>query len=169
MTTSRTAAVLTVLFVVGFFAFLLFRAQGWKLPSFAKPYLSGTARSAHAPEDTVYGMLDAARSGNTARYIDSFSGSLQQQIQQTIRESGKAQFSTYLTNQSARFQSVAVSISDQRSDREAQMRVEYVYTNRNEVQLFHLAKQAEGWKITGISSTDQIRTLIPFGTAVTDD
>jgi hypothetical protein len=169
MKTSRTPAVLTALFVGGLLVFLFFRAQGWKLPSFARPYHTGTTRSAGAPEDTVYGMLDAARSGNTAQYIDSFSGPLQQQIQQTIRESGRSQFSTYLTNQSARFQSVAVSTSDQRSDLEAQMRVEYVYTNRNEVQLLHLVKEGDRWKITGISSSDQIRTLIPFGTAVTDD
>jgi Domain of unknown function (DUF4878) len=166
---SRLPAVLTALFVCGLFAFLCFRGQGWKLPSFAKPYLPGSSRSASTPEDTVYDMLDAARSGNSAQYLDSFSGPLQQQIQQTIRESGKPQFATYLASQSARFQSVAVSISDQRSDLEARVRVEYIYTNKNEIQIFHLAKQAGRWKITGISSTDQIRTLIPFGTAVTDD
>lgn len=169
MSTSRKPAVLTALFVTGLFALLFFRAHGWRFPSFGSQYFAGSARSAKTPEDTVYGMLDAARAGNTARYVDSFSGSLQQQIQQAVRESGKSQFSTYLAGQGAQFQSVAVSIADQPSDLEARVRVEYVYTNRNEVQILHLKKETGRWKIVAISATDQIRTLIPYGTAVTDD
>jgi hypothetical protein len=114
-------------------------------------------------------MLDAARAGDTAVYVDTFSGPLQQQIQQVIREGGKTQFAHYLTAQSSSFQSVALSVADQPSDVEARLRVEYVYANRNEVQTFHLKKSAKRWKIIGISGTDQIKTLIPYGTAVTDD
>jgi hypothetical protein len=114
-------------------------------------------------------MLDAARAGDTAVYVDTFSGPLQQQIQQVIRESGKTQFATYLTAQSSSFQSVALSVGDQPSDAEARLRVEYVYANRNEVQTFHLKKSDGRWKIVGISGTDQIKTLIPYGTAVTND
>jgi hypothetical protein len=114
-------------------------------------------------------MLDAARAGNTGVYVDTFSGPLQQQIRQVIRESGKTQFATYLAAQSSSFQSVALSVADQPSDVEARLRVEYVYSNRNEVQTFHLKKSEGHWKIIGISGTDQIKTLIPYGTAVTDD
>ena len=55
------------------------------------------------------------------------------------------------------------------SDVEARLRMEYVYANRNEVQTLHLKKNDGRWKIIGISGTDQIKTLIPYGTAVTDD
>jgi hypothetical protein len=41
--------------------------------------------------------------------------------------------------------------------------------NRNEVQVFHLRKIGSRWKVVGVSSTDITKTLIPWGTAVTDD
>ena len=107
--------------------------------------------------------------GIRSSYVDTFGGPLRQQIQQVMRESGKSQFANYLSTQSGAFQSVAVSVTDQPSDAEARLRVEYVYTNRNEVQTFHLKKDAGRWAIIGISGTDQIKTLIPYGTAVTDD
>jgi hypothetical protein len=169
MTASRKPAVITAVLVAGLFALLFFRAHGWKFPSSPAHFIALSLRSAKTPEDTIYAMLDAARTGNTAQYVDSFSGTLRQQIQQAVRESGKSQFASYLTGQGAQFQSVAVSIADQPSDLEARVRVEYVYTNRNEVQVFHLRNETGQWKITGISATDQIRTLIPYGTAVTDD
>jgi hypothetical protein len=114
-------------------------------------------------------MLDAARNGDTKVYVDTFSGPLQLQIQQAVRESGKLQFASYLAAQSAKFQSVAISVTDQPSDVEARLRIEYVYTNRNEVQIFHLKKDEGRWRIIEISGTDQVKTLIPYGTAVTDD
>jgi hypothetical protein len=132
-------------------------------------FFSHSPSRTKTPEDTVYGMLDAARAGDTTMYVDTFSGPLQQQIRQVIRESGKTQFASYLTAQSGSFQSVALSVTDQSSDVEARLRVEYVYTNRNDVQTFHLKKEGGLWKILGISGTDQIKTLIPYGTAVTDD
>jgi hypothetical protein len=49
------------------------------------------------------------------------------------------------------------------------MRVEYVYLNRNEVQSFHLRRIDKRWRVVAISGTDLTRTLIPWGTAVTDD
>jgi hypothetical protein len=155
----RRPAVLT-----GFFMLVLL-----SLPVNVTDFLSRARPRSQTPEDTVYGMLDAARAGDTAVYVDTFSGPLQQQIQQVIRESGKTQFATYLTAQSSSFQSVALSVADQPSDVEARLRVEYVYANRNEVQTFHLKKSGGHWKIVGISGTDQIKTLIPYGTAVTDD
>ena len=165
----RRPAVLTGFFMLVLLSLLFLRTHIWRVPVNVTDFLSHSWPRTQTPEDTVYGMLDAARAGDTAVYVDTFSGPLQQQIQQAIRESGKTQFVTYLTAQSSSFQSVALSMADQPSDVEARLRVEYVYTNRNEVQTFHLKKSGGRWKIVGISGTDQIKTLIPFGTAVTDD
>ncbi len=165
----KRPAVLTGFFMLVLLSLLFLRTHNWRVPVNVTDFLSRSRLRAQTPEDTVYGMLDAARAGDTAVYVDTFSGPLQQQIQQAIRESGKTQFATYLTAQSSSFQSVALSVTDQPSDVEARLRVEYVYTNRNEVQTFHLKKSGGRWKIVGISGTDQIKTLIPYGTAVTDD
>ena len=165
----RRPAVLTGFFMLALLSLVFLRAHNWRVPANVTDFLSHSRPRTQTPEDTVYGMLDAARAGDTAVYVDTFSGPLQQQIQQVIRESGKTQFASYLATQSSSFQSVALSVADQRSDVEARLRVEYVYANRNEVQTFHLQKSGGRWKIVGISGTDQIKTLIPYGTAVTDD
>jgi hypothetical protein len=165
----RRPAVLTGFFMLALISLVFLRVHNWRVPANVTDFLSHSRPRIQTPEDTVYGMLDAARAGDTAVYVDTFSGPLQQQIQQVIRESGKTQFASYLTAQSSSFQSVALSVADQPSDLEAQLRVEYVYANRNEVQTFHLKKSGGRWKIIGISGTDQIKTLIPYGTAVTDD
>jgi hypothetical protein len=165
----KRPAVLTGFFMLALLSLVYLRAHDWRVPVKVTDFLSHSRPRAQTPEDTVYGMLDAARAGDTAVYVDTFSGPLQQQIQQAVRESGKTQFATYLTAQSSSFQSVALSVADQPSDVEARLRVEYVYANRNEVQTFHLKKSGGRWKIVGISGTDQIKTLIPYGTAVTDD
>jgi hypothetical protein len=167
----KRPALLTGLFLLILFSLVYLRGHGWRVPwpgAVSTLFSHSRARTA-SPEDTVYGMLDAARAGDTAVYVDTFSGPLQQQIQQVIRENGKKQFATYLTAQSSSFQSVALSVADQPSDVEARLRIEYVYANRNEVQTLHLKKSEGRWKIIGISGTDQIKTLIPYGTAVTDD
>jgi len=164
----RRPAVLTGLFILILLGLIFLRTHGWRVPMAVTAPFSHS-RVATTPEDAVYAMLDAARAGNTGVYVDIFSGPLQQQIRQVIRESGKTQFATYLAAQSSSFQSVALSVADQPSDVEARLRVEYVYSNRNEVQTFHLKKSEGHWKIIGISGTDQIKTLIPYGTAVTDD
>jgi hypothetical protein len=162
-------AILTTAFLALLLGFIFLRTHRWQLPVDLKVLLSRSRTAPATPEDTVYRMLDAARAGNTAVYVDNFSGPLQQQIQQVIRENGKAQFANYLTGQSTSFQSVALSVTDQPSDMEARLRIEYVYTNRNEVQTYHVRKVGSSWKIFGISGTDLTKTLIPYGTAVTDD
>jgi hypothetical protein len=163
----KRPGLLTALFLAFVLGLIFLRSHGWRLPANVNTLISRSTPI--TPEDTIYGMLDAARTGNTAGYVDSFSGPLQQQIQQAVRESGKTQFAAYLTNQSSSFQSVALSVTAQPSDLEARLRVEYVYSNRNEVQTYHVRKLSSRWKIVGISGTDLTRTLIPYGTAVTDD
>ena len=165
----KRPAILTGFFILILLSLIFLRTHGWRVPKEVSALFSRSPPRAATPEDTVYGMLDAARAGDTAVYVDTFSGPLEQQIQQVIRESGKKQFAAYLTAQSSSFQSVALSVADQPSDLEARLRVEYVYANRNEVQTFHLKKSGGRWKIIGISGTEQIKTLIPYGTAVTDD
>jgi hypothetical protein len=165
----KRPAVLTAAFLALLLGIIFLRNHGWRLPANVSPLFSRSGATPATPEGAVYRMLDAARSGNTAVYVDAFSGPLEQQIQQVIRESGKTQFAAYLTGQSLSFQSVALSVTDQPSDLEERLRVEYIYTNRNEVQTYHVRKFGSRWKIVGISGTDLTKTLIPYGTAVTDD
>jgi hypothetical protein len=113
-------------------------------------------------------MLDAARAGNANSYLDCFADPMRSQIQQVVKESTKDKFAAYLVAQNSAFQSVAITLNSQPSDHEAQAQVEYVYSDRNEVQYMHLNKDHGRWKITDVTSSQAIKTLIPFGTAVTD-
>ena len=60
-----------------------------------------------------------------------------------------------------------MSVTDHPGDTEAQVRVEYVYGNRNEVQNVYLRKDSR-WRIVKVAGSEQIKTLLPFGSTVTD-
>jgi hypothetical protein len=158
--------VFTVSFVLGLLLLVVLRTNSWRLP-LPSWIASGTASTAAGPEDAIYGMLDAARAGDTKFYLDAFSGTLRDQLLQVMKENIEPDFAAYLKSQNAAFQGVAVSVTDRPSDTEAQLRVEYVYSNRNEVQNIYLRKDAR-WRIVKVAGSEQVKTLLPFGSAVTD-
>jgi len=143
------------------------RSNQWRLPSPWSWTALGLRKAAANPEDAVYAMLDAARVGNVKAYLDCFSGPLREQLAATVKESTEAKFKDYLTTQNAAFQSIAVMVTD-RGDDQAVVRLEYVYNDRNEVQNIELKKQGARWKIAKVEGAEQIKTLIPYGTPVTD-
>jgi hypothetical protein len=159
--------VFTISLIVALLALVILRANAWRLPLPA--WVSRSFSSAPAtPEDAVYGMLDAARAGDTKTYLESFSGAMREQLLQVVKESSDASFAAYLKSQNSAFQGVAVSVTDRPSDTEAQLRVEYVYSNRNEVQNLFLRKESLRWRIVKVAGSEQVKTLIPYGTAVTE-
>ncbi len=113
-------------------------------------------------------MLDAARAGNTRAYLDSFSGPMHDQLLQIVNENTEPKFSAYLTAQNAAFQGVAIALIDRPSETEADARLEYVYSNRNEIQNLFLKNERGRWKILKVAGAERIKTLVPFGTATTD-
>ena len=158
--------VFTASFVLGLLLLVILRTNGWRLPlpSWTAP---GSSSASAGPEDAIYGMLDAARAGDIKAYLDSFDGSMRDQLVQVIKENAEPSFAAYLKSQNAAFQGVAVSVTDRPSDSEAQVRVEYVYGNRNEVQSVYLRKDSR-WRIVKVAGAEQIKTLLPFGSTVTD-
>jgi hypothetical protein len=157
--------VFTVSFVLGLLVLVVLSKNADRLP----PWLSGQFSSkADNPEDSIYGMLDAARAGNTQAYLDFFASPIRDQLLQVVKENSEPKFAAYLKSQNTAFQSVAVSVVDRLSDSEVQARVEYVYANRNEVQGLYLRKDASRWRIFKITGADQIKTLVPFGSTVSD-
>jgi len=159
--------VFTVSFIVALLILVILRTNGWRfaLPSWVtQSYSSAPA----TPEDAVYGMLDAARVGDTKTYLTLFSGALHDQLLQVVKENSEANFAAYLKAQNTAFQGVAVSVIDRPTDTEAQVRVEYVYFNHNEVQSVYLRKEASRWQIVKVAGLEQVKTLVPYGSAVTD-
>ncbi len=123
-----------------------------------------TQRAEATPQDAIYAMLDAARTGDVKKYMANYTGQMEQSLQRA--KSDSADFAKYLRDSNAALKGIAVMEPQSLSDREVKARVEYVYEDRNEVQFFYLEKSRDGWKISRVESAERVKTLVPYGTPV---
>jgi hypothetical protein len=75
-------------------------------------------------------------------------------------------FARYLIENNKQIKGFAVSEPQTLSGGEVEVRVEFVYQDRNEAQQFLLAKSAGEWTITGVHTAERVETLVPYGTPV---
>ena len=116
------------------------------------------------PQDTIYAMLDAARAGNVTQYLSHYTGQMEQALQRARSDS--PDFAKYLKESSEGIKGTTVWEPEFTSENEAKARVEFVYQERNEVQLMFLDKTPAGWKISRVDSAERVKTLVPYGTPV---
>ena len=161
MNKQRIAQIVTVLILAGALGVTLARKNGWN-----PRMMFSRQQTEPTPEDAIYGMLDAARSGDVKKYLAFYSGSMETSLRQSISESSEAAFRQYLEDTNRALKGVAVLAPEKISDREVKAQVEYVFQDRNERQTMYLEKTARGWKITRVDSTERVKTLIPYGTPV---
>jgi hypothetical protein len=155
MNRKNTATVATLLLLAGILATaVLRRGRG------QKPAPDAT------PRDTIYQMLDAARAGDPAAYVSHYTGSMESQLQQAIAEKSESGFKQYLLTSNADIKGVALAEPKMISDNEAEVAVEYVYQDRNEIQRMYLEKRADRWKIARVDGAERVKTLVPYGTPV---
>jgi len=147
-----TLAVLLVALGIG-----LARKTGWPLTDMT---------SARDPQDTIYAMLAAAKSGDVTAYLGSFAGQMEASLRQSIAETSEPAFANYLKDSHASLDGVAVSDPQPITDSEANVRVEYVYQDRNEAQMMRLEKDPKGWKISRVDGDQPVKALIPYGTRI---
>ncbi|MBZ5621330.1 MAG: hypothetical protein LAQ69_21760 [Acidobacteriia bacterium] len=133
--------------------------SGWRLGG------SGLRQPA-SPQDAIYGMLAAARAGDVAAYLANYTGPMHASLQESARETSDAASSAYLRDSNAAIKGIAVGEPQMTSDREASVRVEYVYQDRNEAQTVHLERANGEWKIARVDSAERVKTLVPYGTPV---
>ena len=151
------ARIVTVAVVLTLLAALAARKMGWRLPE---------AKASQDPQDTIYAMIDAARTGNVKAYLAEFTGQMEASLRQSLAETTESSFAKYLIDSNSAIQGVAVSDPQKITDQEAKVRVEYVFQDRNEAQTMYLEKSANGWKIARADSDERVKTLIPYGTPV---
>ena len=160
-------AVLTVVVLLSVLAGALLRSNHWQMPTSWKDWRSITLkRPPSNPEDGIYAMFDAARAGDAQAYLDCFSGQLHEQLAATAKEDAK--FKDYLLKQNSDVQGVAVTVTDRPSTDEARVRLEYVYSDHNEVQNVHLKREGARWKIINMDGVQPAQPLVPYGTKATD-
>ena len=87
-------------------------------------------------------------------------------LRQTLAETTEPAFARYLKDTNAAIKGAAIADPETVGDRQAKVRVEYIYQDRNEAQTMYLEKGDGGWKISRAQSGDRIKTLIPYGTPV---
>jgi hypothetical protein len=165
MTGERKARVVTIAVLAAALGIGLARKNGWSLPNF-KPSRIADTRTEENPQDAIYSMLNAARTGDVKAYLASFTGSMETSLKQTLAETTKVEFSRYLRESNASIKGIAVSEPRKVTDLEVAARVEYVYQERNEVQTMYLEKRPQGWKISRVDTQERVKTQIPYGTPV---
>lgn len=156
MTRQRAAQILSIVVLLAALTFVVLRRRD----------SAGTPTGEATPQDAVYAMLDAARTGDVRAYLNSTTGALRRSLEQAVAESGPTGFARYLRESNAPIKGVAITEPEALSDREVRMRIEYVYADRNEVQYVLAEKQGSVWRISRLDAAERIRTIVPYGTPV---
>jgi hypothetical protein len=169
MTRERLSTLITAGVMTGALAFLVAKNKGVTLTDLKPAAIAQSlAPKTPSPEDSIYGMLDSAKAGDTNSYLASYTGHMKDALRQSVTEATPSGFEKYLRTSNAAIQGVALTPPEKLSDSQVKVRVEYVYKDRNEVQFVYLMKEGSGWKIYQVDSAERIKTLVPYGSAVTD-
>ena len=99
-------------------------------------------------------------------YLDCFSGPLREQLSATAKEDAK--FKDYLLRQNSAVQGMAVTVTDRPNTDEARVRLEYVYSDHNEVQNVRLQREGRRWKIVSMDGAQSVLPVVPYGSKATD-
>jgi hypothetical protein len=125
-------------------------------------------KSAATPEDVIWQMTDAARTGEVQAYLDCFSGTLRQTLDKTAAEMGAAKFKAYLQQRNAEVTGIAVSALEQPEAQTAALRVEFVCRGKSEAQKHHFKCLNGQWHIERVDGGEQIPLPSPYGTGVAE-
>jgi len=175
MSRSVLSRVLTVLLMAGMLWMFGYKRQA--IFRQAQPAASGSGEShesqvpapespAGPPDSVVWRMVGASRAGDPARYLDCYTGEMEPRLRRDFEEMGAARSRNYLLETHRHLKGVAVRSPRMSSPIEAQVPVEYVYEDRNEVQRFYVKNVGGVWKIDRVEGAERIKTLVPYGTPV---
>lgn len=171
MTKERKVQIVTIGVILAAFGVAVGKKLDWKLPAssgaeFLAPVLAPSASKEPEPRDVIYRMLDAARDGDLDAYLNCYSGEMAKRLAQSVVEMTPDGFTGYLTRSNAEIKGIAINEPVLTSETDAEVRVEFVYADRNEAQQMFLEKLASGWKIRRVDAAVRVKTLVPYGTRV---
>src|ERR1035437_706117 len=133
------------------------RKAGW-FESAATP----AATTEDAVSAGIYAPMNAARAGDVSRYLAGYTGQMRTALQRSLEESGGAAFARYLQSLDAGVKGMAVSVEISGA-REAKACVEYVYQERNDVQVVYVEKESGGWGMARAEGVQSVKAAIPSG------
>jgi hypothetical protein len=167
MTRERKAQVATWGVLAGVLAVVGVTRIGWQ--GVAAPiasWIAGARKPAATPQDTVYRMMDAARDGDVRSYLNCYTAQMETTLRQLVMEKGEAALADYIRTFNASVKGVAIQEPDFVTEREVRLRVEFVYGDRNETQLYYLRQSTGEWRIARQENTEGAKVLVPYGTPV---
>jgi hypothetical protein len=156
----RKAQVITVLLLAGALVLVAAKWGGWQPAAILRSSAPAT------PQDTVYRMLDAARDGNVSVYLSCYAGAMESSLRQIVKEKGESALAEYIRNFNASVKGVALQEPAFVSENEIRERIKFVYSDRNESQIYYLQRTGARWQITGQENTEGVKVLVPYGTPV---
>jgi hypothetical protein len=126
---------------------------------------AGEAAALARPVEEAF---EAARAGDLEAYLAQFAGSLRSELARTRAEKGDAYLRSYLARFTAPVKGLAVRASEKETAGPDLVRcpVEFVYSDRNEVQAYFLEREGDRWLIRRIDPVRAAQTIIPYGTPV---
>ena len=167
MTRERKAQVATLAVLFGALALVAVKRGGWQASAASLSNLvAARAPAGVSPQDTVYRMMDAARDGDVRAYLGCYTGQMESTLRQIAAEKGEAALASYIRNFNASVKGVAIQNPQSTAEREVRLRVEFVYRDRNEAQIYYLEQSGGSWKIARQENAEGVKTLVPYGTAV---
>ena len=167
MTRERKAQVATLAVLFAALALVAVKRGGWQASAASLSNLvSVRAPAGVNPQDTVYRMMDAARDGDVRTYLGCYTGQMESTLRQIAAEKGEAALASYIRNFNASVKGVAIQEPQSTAEREVRLRVEFVYRDRNEAQIYYLEQGGGSWKIARQENAEGVKTLVPYGTLV---
>jgi len=82
-------------------------------------------------------------------------------LRQIVKEKGESAMAEYIRNFNASVKGVALQEPQFVSQDEVRVRVEFVYSDRNESQIYFLQRTGARWRITGQENTEGVKVLVP--------
>ena len=160
MKRERQAEIVTVFVLAGALVLVAARRSGLQPATILQSTASAT------PEDTVYRMLDAARDGYVTAYLSCYTGPMESSLRQIVKEKGENALAEYIRNFNASIKGVALQPPQPMSDNEMRERIEFVYDDRNETQIYYLQRNGARWQIASQENAEGVKALVPYGTPV---
>jgi hypothetical protein len=139
-------------------------------PGFDRPAApsTGTSRtpSGESPAETrVLAILESARRGDVAGYLDGFAGPLRRRLEQQADDRGRAAFAADLRAAARSRKSHAVFAPEPDGPDAERVTVEAVYPDRNERQTYRVERDESGsaWLVTEVETVRSHQPPAKYG------
>ena len=169
MSKDRKAQIITITLIAAALIVIAWKQGGFEAlgrdTDYGNGFLGLRASKEVEPRDAIYAMLDAARDGNVEEYLECYTDQLERTLRQSREEMGSERFAAFLRERNEDIKGIAMNSPEGAGD-EVEVRVEYVYADRNEAQEFYLLKRGDSWKIRRVSEIRRVETPVPYGTPV---